>query len=195
MTPAIALFVIGAILLKAGFKNMSIVDVALGRTTRRPRGNVDPMAGFAEDVMHGAPGGDFPARGNGLDYRGGVRVRMSPGADRSGVPTIDAVKVFLSHVGELAGIRSITVGTGSNHPQYTTNGNVSNHWNGHAADVPASGKTLTRLGRAALVAAGMPREQAMRANGDIYNVGPWQIIFNTDLGGGHWDHLHVGKRL
>jgi hypothetical protein len=70
----------------------------------------------------------------------------------------------------------------------TASGNVSDHWGGDAADIPASGKRLTKLGRAALIAAGMPEREARKAKGGIYNVNGAQIIFNAD---DHWDHLHV----
>jgi hypothetical protein len=65
---------------------------------------------------------------------------------------------------------------------------VSDHWGGNAADIPASGRNLIRIGRAALIAAGMSPAQARKAKGGIYNVRGGQIIFNTT---DHYDHLHV----
>jgi hypothetical protein len=65
------------------------------------------------------------------------------------------------------------------------NGNVSEHYTGNATDIftingkPAVGERLIRAGRAALIAAGMPRKCAQGAGG-LYNVGNHQIIFGTN---------------
>jgi len=55
MTPAIALFILGAILLRAGWKNQSLVDSALGRNTHRDTGNVPTFSGgdFGADPSSG----------------------------------------------------------------------------------------------------------------------------------------------
>jgi hypothetical protein len=88
------------------------------------------------------------------------------------------------------------IGTGSNHSHLTVNGRVSDHWSGHAADIPAAGKSLRNLGYLALIKAGMPKAQAAKARqtGGLFNVGRYQIIFATDEGGNHYNHLHVGIR-
>jgi hypothetical protein len=122
-------------------------------------------------------------------------ISFSPGADRAGMKTNAAVKALLAAVAGKAG-RTLVVGTGTNHSQMTTSGNVSDHWSGNAVDVPASGEALTRLGRQALVAAGMPWSQAKKINGGLFNLTyrgkRAQIIFNTNTGGNHYNHLHVG---
>lgn len=121
------------------------------------------------------------------------KVRISPGADRAGVPIKRGVVRFVGQVAGRSGM-PLTIGTGSNHSRLTVNGNVSDHWRGAAADVPLRGSALVRAGRSALVAAGMSRRQARKVNGGLFNVGDWQIIFNTQEGGDHTDHLHVGRR-
>lgn len=121
---------------------------------------------------------------------GGGSVKFAPGADRPGVHTTPAVKKFVRKVSGLAG-EPLTVGTGTQHSHMTVNGNVSDHWSGHAGDIPATGKKLIRLGQLALIAAGMPRKQALKQRGGLYNVGGHQIIFNTHEGGDHTNHLHV----
>lgn len=80
---------------------------------------------------------------------------------------------------------------GTGHSHLTVNGNVSQHSTGNATDIPATGQDLVRKGRAALIAAGMPREQAMKQTGGLFNVNGHQIIFNTHEGGDHTDHLHI----
>jgi hypothetical protein len=120
-------------------------------------------------------------------------VRLGPGADRRGVSTKPQVLEFVGTLGKRAGTR-LTIGTGSRHNRLTVNGNVSDHWDGRAADIPASGAKLRRLGYLALIQAGMnPKEAAAaRKTGGLFNVGRYQIIFATDEGGNHYNHLHVG---
>jgi Transglycosylase SLT domain len=122
-------------------------------------------------------------------------VALAPGADRHGVRTAPAVEAFVGSVGKLAG-RRLMIGTGTNHSRMTVNGNQSQHWTGHAADIPATGKALRQLGYLALLRAGMSRKDAARARktGGLFNVGRYQIIFATDEGGNHYNHLHVGVK-
>lgn len=98
---------------------------------------------------------------------------------------------------------TLTGKDGSTHSKYTVNGNVSDHHAGNATDIfwidgkPARGDLLIRAGRAALIAAGMPRAQALKAPGGLYNVNGHQIIFGVDgaqNGGNHMDHLHISAR-
>ncbi len=137
------------------------------------------------------PGGAKPARVSG-------KVIVAPTANRAGVAlqpgVINALRVIAGQAG-----RPITVGTGSNHNQFVAGTNrQSDHWLGNAADVPASGAALTKLGQQALIAMGMPRAQALKQQGGVYNL-TWrgkraQIIFNSNSGGNHYNHVHVGYR-
>jgi hypothetical protein len=89
---------------------------------------------------------------------------------------------------------TLTGDSGATHSRLTVNGNVSEHYSGNATDIPLTGKALVRAGRAALIAAGMPRARALKQNGGLYNVGNHQIIFNVNgvqYGGNHLDHLHI----
>jgi len=121
------------------------------------------------------------------------RVTLASGADRAGVSTNRAVIRFGRRIAGRVGT-PLTIGTGTNHSQMTVSGNVSAHWDGNAADIPATGRRLIQMGRAALIEAGMPARQARKQTGGLYNVGGWQIIFNTQEGGDHTDHLHYGRR-
>lgn len=118
-------------------------------------------------------------------------ITISPNADRPGVRTQKAVRLFVRRIAGLYG-QPLTIGTGTNHSQMTVNGNVSDHWTGRAADIPLTGRALIRAGQDALIAAGMPRRQARKQTGGLFNVGGKQIIFNTHIGGDHTNHLHVG---
>lgn len=136
-------------------------------------------------MMQGGQGGQ------GATGRGRGRVTLAPGADRAGVETSPEVLRFARQISAIAGGR-VTIGTGTQHSRLTVNGNVSQHWTGDAGDIPASGRRLIRLGQAALIAAGMPEREARRQRGGLYNVNGRQIIFNTQQGGDHTDHLHIG---
>lgn len=133
----------------------------------------------------GGGGGSFPATGD-LG-----KVTVASGADRPGVRTSPAVVNFGRRVAGLLG-SPITLGTGTNHSRLTVNGNVSQHWSGNAGDFPMFGRRLIRAGQAALIAAGMSPRKARQQTGGLYNVGGAQIIFNTQAGGDHTDHLHIG---
>jgi hypothetical protein len=124
---------------------------------------------------------------------GGARlgkVTVAPGADRPGVSTSHGVIQFARRVAAIYG-HPLRIGTGTNHSRLTVDGNVSDHWSGNAADIPLTGKALLRAGQAALIAAGMPRKQAMRQTGGLFNVNGHQVIFRTTQGGNHWTHLHI----
>ncbi len=124
--------------------------------------------------------------------RGKGSVKGKP-IDRPGAKTSPEIVNFVKGVSAIYG-HPITLGTGTNHSRMTVNGNVSNHWDGNALDLPARGQQLIRMGQAALIAAGWSPARAKKARGGLYNVGRYQIIFNTHEGGDHTDHLHVGRR-
>lgn len=103
---------------------------------------------------------------------------------------------LVSFARQVAGIygRPLTGSDGTGHSYRTVNGGVSQHSTGNATDIPSSGKELIRMGQAALIAAGMPPAQARKQKGGLYNVGGHQIIFATNQGGNHFDHLHISAR-
>ena len=126
--------------------------------------------------------------------------RLGSGADRSGVRTNQSVLDAVARIGKVNG-EQLTISTGTNHNQFVVNTNrESQHWQGNAADIAYGHGTgpdnvdpaLTRLGRSALIAAGMPAKEAAKQFGGVFNVGGWNILFNTGVGGNHYNHLHVG---
>jgi hypothetical protein len=153
------------------------------------------------------PATDSPTRdvsGNYPGLKGGVK--FNPNADRPGVKTQAITKEFLSRVAGFSH-RTISVGTGTNHNQMTTSGNVSDHWTGHAADLPmpVDSKIGDLTAAHALEAAGVPWSQAYRMaqKGGVFNVTPKkgqfkghrvQVLWKTMVGGNHHNHVHVGIR-
>jgi hypothetical protein len=138
----------------------------------------------------GAPRTPAPTPGQGQG-----RVIVAKGANRPGANLNPAVVNFVGRVAGRYG-DPLTIGTGTNHSRLTINGTVSDHWSGNGADVPLTGRALIRAGQDALIEAGMPAAKARRQTGGGFNVGDWQVIFNTDAPGwgNHLTHLHVGRR-
>jgi tape measure domain-containing protein len=73
-------------------------------------------------------------------------------------------------------------------------GKTSLHASGNAVDLgPYYGETLIRIGQAALIAAGMPMGEAKKHTSFAGTVNGWEIIFNSQVGGDHTNHVHVGR--
>ena len=178
----------------AGLQNALIQNLAnIGAT-----GHADPSAmlagisqGIALDRQAPAIGGSSSPGPPGFESGTLGKVTVAPNANRAGVGINPKVISFAEQVAGLDG-RPLTIGTGTNHNRFVVGTDrQSAHWTGRAADIPATGADLTRLGRAALVAAGMPPAQAAKQRGGLFNIGGYQIIFNSSIGGNHYNHLHV----
>jgi hypothetical protein len=131
-------------------------------------------------------------------------VVVSLGANRLGVPLRPEMTAFLETMANISR-RKIVVTTGSDHSQFTTSGNVSDHWSGLGADLgmTANGGTDASpvgdaLAAAALQAAGVPAGRALacarRGGAFTAFTRGWrvQVIWKSDIGGNHFDHVHVG---
>lgn len=98
---------------------------------------------------------------------------------------------FADRVGRRAGVRQPLKVLSGYRPGATILGsdNPSLHAAGKAVDLGTYyGPTLTRLGQAALAeAGGDPRRISFAGT-----VNGWEIIFNSFVGGNHFDHLHIG---
>ena len=125
--------------------------------------------------------------------KGSGRVVVDPNADRPGVSTHKYVVDAVRRMSGIAGL-PVRIGTGTRHSQMTTTGNVSDHWSGNAADIPATGKRLIRLGQAALIDAGMDPKKARKQTGGLFSLpNGAQVIFNVSgaqNGGDHTNHVH-----
>jgi len=143
-------------------------------------------------------GGGTPQSGRALPAPGPWRkfVTIAPKADRPDAKTSNLLIEFAGELGQKARQRLI-IGTGTNHNQFVQGTNrESAHWTGHAIDIPASGAKLRRLGYLALIQAGMSPGEAAHAEhtGGLFNVGRYQIIFDSYIGGNHYNHIHIGIR-
>ncbi len=132
--------------------------------------------------------------------RPGATATSTPGQVKIVGPNPGRLKPQLvSFAQKVAGIygKPLTASDGTGHSYRTATGGVSQHSTGEATDIPASGAQLTAMGRAALIAAGMPRAQAMKQTGGLFNVNGHQIIFHDRKrisGSPHDDHLHISAR-
>jgi hypothetical protein len=160
----------------------------------------DQLSNLVGAVM-GAPASAAPAltsmvpAANGKAmYASKGMVKLAPSANRKGVGLAPGILEFADSISGIAG-EPLTIGTGTNHNRYVLGTDrESAHWTGRAADIPASGQNLTKLGQDALIAAGMPAHRARQQKGGLFNVGGHQIIFNSMEGGNHFNHLHIGLR-
>jgi hypothetical protein len=138
----------------------------------------------------------------GLGGRG--KVVVAAGANRPGVPLRRVTHDYVAAVAGLYG-KPIIVSTGTNHDRLTVNGNVSDHWDGHGADLGMAingGSDGSRVGdllmTACLRVAGVPaaRAAAQAQRGGLYSLRRGalriQCIWKTYAGGNHYTHVHVG---
>jgi hypothetical protein len=132
-----------------------------------------------------------------------ARVVVAAGANLPGKPI---QPMTLKYVEQMAALlrRPITITTGTNHSEFTVDGNVSDHFTGHAADIgmAANGGGIDspvgdRIMEAALLVAGLPRgtAAAKARHGDLVTLmhddERIQCIWKVD---DHHDHVHVGVR-
>ena len=131
---------------------------------------------------------------------------VAPGANRPGVPLTPTLTAFVSAMATFYDGRLVLT-TGTNHDQFTTSGNQSDHWLGNAADFGmvlnggfTDGPVGDAIAASAFLAAGLPREVAIsraRAGGAhtiVSNGLRIQIIWKIDTPGigNHRNHVHVG---
>jgi len=166
----------------------NLLDIARGK---RPTDTLSPLLKAALAREPATPA-RTPASVDRNQYAFQGAVSVAPGANRHGVNLSPDLLAFARSVSGAYG-NPLTITTGTNHNQYVVGTRrQSAHWNGDAADIAASGKQLLQMGRAALIAAGMDPRKANRQTGGLFNIGGYQIIFRSNIGGNHWNHLHIG---
>jgi hypothetical protein len=178
----------------------------LGELAAQVAGTVDTSLPSAAGAGSGASAAPSAARGGG-------KVTIAAGANRPGTSLTPQLTRLLEELPF-----DVTVGTGTNHSRLTVNGKVSDHVSGNAADIPATGKALTRDlaralatyapgqvvqwerndGRTVNVKVTPQNVMKLAAAGGLFNVphgkGRIQVIGNSHIGGDHTNHLHIGRR-
>jgi len=168
------------------------VDGFVGKDTWGALGVHEPVVGDAQ--VHPAEDADA---GN---------VIVAAGANLPGQPIQAMTLEFVARMAAELG-KPITITTGTNHRKLTVNGNVSDHFTGHAADIGmfANGGTDDspvgdRIMEVACLTAGDSSEGAAAKahGGGLFNFTHAnqriQCIWKTDVGGNHHNHVHVGVR-
>ncbi len=133
-------------------------------------------------------------------------VRIAPGANLPGKPIHKEVLDFVGRMSHRLG-KPITITTGTNHDRLTTEGTVSEHFAGMAADIGMNanggtedGPVGDRIMTIALIEAGVPPARAaeMAHAGGLFNEFSagmrMQCIWKTKIGGNHHNHVHVGLK-
>lgn len=164
---------------------------ALGDLASTARAAAPPEAPVEAEPLLEAPSVGTSSPASGDDWRKWV---VDPRGQRSGPsqPHQEYVLEAVGRLGRRAG-KKLTPWGNESHSLTTVDGNLSDHGDGAAADIPARGAELRRLGYLALLEAGMSKKEALKAarKGGLYNVNGWQVIFATQIGGDHSDHVHV----
>lgn len=160
----------------------------------------------ADPVAKGGPPTSSPADCEAGQLVGGNGDwTLTPYANRPGVGLTAAMRRFMDRLASFLP-RPVVVCTGTNHSQFTTTGNVSDHWAGNAVDIcsaangfPATGGGYgDRIAAAAFRVAGYSptaAATAARAGGTTTLTAAGlriQIIWKSLVGGNHYDHVHVG---
>lgn len=137
---------------------------------------------------------------------GDGKVIIAAGANKPGQAiqkmTLDFIAAMAASIG-----KPIIVTTGTNHNKMTANGNISDHFSGHAVDIGmhANGGTDDspvgdRIMKAACLLAGDSEAgaSAKAKSGGLFNFTHnsqrIQCIWKTKIGGNHHNHVHVGVR-
>lgn len=134
------------------------------------------------------------------------RVTIASNANRRGTHLAPELLTFLNRVSEISG-QPIVIGTGTNHSKFVAGTNrISDHWDGHAADIVANAKDPKQrafgdqIAAAGLIAAGVDSKSAHERarRGGLYTIN-WrghrvQVIWKTMDGGNHFTHVHIGFR-
>lgn len=156
------------------------------------------------DLTGGVPTGGCADLGGLTAGTGDSSFTIAAGANAAGRPL---TRILTAFIGRMATFYDgeLVVTTGTNHDKYTTTGNVSAHYSGNGADfgMVANGGTDDgpvgdAIAASAFLAAGLPRDVAIsraRAGGSqtvVSNGLAIQIIWKSDVGGNHHNHVHVG---
>jgi hypothetical protein len=166
--------------------------------------------GFVGKDTWGALGVHEPVTGGPVlhpdEKHHGGKVVVVAGANKPGRPISDMTLNFVARMANHIG-KPIKITTGTNHSKFTVNGNISDHFSGHAADIGmfANGGTDDspvgdRIMEAGCLQAGDSKKGARdKARGGglfTFTHGNQRIqcIWKTNQGGNHHNHVHVGVR-
>jgi len=178
----------------------SASDAATTTTTTSTTTSTTPDDGLTA----GVPTGGCADLGGLTAGTGDSSFTTAPGANAPGRPLSPALTAFIGRMATFYD-GTLVVTTGTNHDKYTTSGNVSDHYTGNGGDFGMvlnhgtdDGPVGDAIAASAFLAAGLPRDVAIsrgRAGGSqtiLSNGLRIQVIWKSDVGGNHHNHVHVG---
>jgi len=111
----------------------------------------------------------------------------------------------ISNAAKQSGIEVTITHSRTGHSKTTSSGYISRHWNGTGVDVAilngrgSDGASKTNPGDQEFKEAGLKLQAALVSMGYKSNVGEAGknkvVIFRTNLGGNHYNHLHISNRI
>ncbi len=164
---------------------------------------------------HDPNGADVPAGCPGLDGDPSVQLAAFDGPDKpfdllpnANRPGVGLSTQMVTVTRKIAGLlpQRLKVCTGTSHNRLSSSGNVSDHWAGNGIDLCSSANGFPATGggygntiaTAALIVAGKNHTDAARMarQGGAFTLHHqgirFQIIWKSQVGGNHDDHIHVG---
>lgn len=167
-----------------------VKDMAVGV----PKYIIDKTVGWVVSKAKNVVSDLFASGGGGIGAAGGPQV---VGGNLAGYPELNGtVRGLLAAL--LKQWPGLSIGTTTNHSKYTTSGNISDHYYGHAADVVGSQSLMDRAGAWAQQNIGHAMKQGIHNPSLSINRG--QVVpasyWGSSTWAGHHNHLHIaGYRM
>lgn len=184
MTPGLALFILAAVLIRAGWKNQKLVDAALGRDTRRNTGNVPEVNVAASDATPNPGYSDLPHGAGGTTPQSIIDEIVIPMAQGHGINVTPASVTAANH----------------RHSPRTLSGNISDHngppsraWAADMSNGNSPTPEMDALARDLAHQFGIPwnGSGAKSVTRDGFR---YQLIYRSLVGGNHFNHVHFGVK-
>lgn len=146
--------------------------------------------------FYGRAGQQGHSEGDGHNH--GPSSAPAPGGDWGGAyqPAMGAAEIARRH--------GLVITSSKRDRQGTASGGVSDHWSGstnsYAVDLGWGGSRPTaasdRAASEIVASLGGPRNWGATGGNFVKTVNGlrWQVIYRSDVGGNHWNHIHVGVK-
>lgn len=194
------------------FKHLATNNVKVGQ-----RITVGDLLGTLDNTVNGGPhlhlGGTNRRQLDALAKAyttggGGGRTRQAASVPTGGAPRPgggwNGSEGPVRDMAKIAAQSGLSITSGKRDRQATASGGVSDHWTGstssYALDLGWGGERPTHESDVAasriVRALGGPRNWGLRGGNftTTRNGLRWQVIYRSDVGGNHWNHIHVAAK-